>query len=197
MIQQIQTPGYGQEITTVFLRWNQHALGLSQPLLQFPSIRAPHLDGYYYSNMRRFLARHKGSLEIECVPKPTKERYGDEYVMDVVCSTLTTTSLQHELLHCYTDMEIKKMYWCKSYLQVKRISDLCTADGKFILPNVHKGERSIRQCSSRLGEINQHRPNEVSWGTWRKFLKSLCVLDINPMYNICISGIEKVKEVGT
>jgi hypothetical protein len=62
MIRQLRTPGYGQEIATVFLRWFQHASGLSQPLLQFPAIRAPHLDGYYYSNMRRFLARRDGIL---------------------------------------------------------------------------------------------------------------------------------------
>jgi hypothetical protein len=94
-------------------------------------------------------------------------------------------------------MEIRKLYWCKSYLQVKRISDLCTADGKFILPNVQKGEPSMRQGSSRLGEINQQQPNKVTWGVWRKFLKTLCSSEAQPMYSLCTRGLEKVKQIGT
>jgi hypothetical protein len=146
--------------------------------------------------MRRFLARTEGSIEIACVPIPSKERCGDEYIMDVICSPMAMSSLQRESLHQYTDMEIRKLFWCKSYLQVKRISDLCTADGTFILPNVHKGERSIRQSSSRLSEINQQRPNEVSWSIWRNFLKTLCTSTKDPMYVSCSSGIDEVKEVG-
>jgi hypothetical protein len=196
LIRQLRTPGYGKEIAKIFLRWNQHASGLSQPLLQHPSVRAPHLDGYYYSSIRRFLAGSNGSLEIHCVPTPTTERYGDEYIMDVVCTPSQAKALTTERLLHYTDMDIKKIYWCKSYLQVKRISDLCTADGKFILPNVQKGERSIRQSSSRLGEINQHRPNDVSWGVWRRFLGTLCVTEAQTMYDTCKVGIDKVKDIG-
>ena len=196
LIRQLRTPGYGKDIATVFLRWNQHASGLSQPLLQYPTVRAPHLEGYYYSNIRKFLARSNGSLEIDCVPMATNERDGDAYIMDVVCSPASAIVLQSERLLQYTDMEIRKIYWCKSYLQVKRISDLCTADGKFIIPNVYKGERSIRQCSSRLGEINQHRPNEATWGIWRKFLKTLCQVETQPMYNMCSEGLNQVQQVG-
>ena len=196
LIRQLRTPGYGQDISKVFLRWIQHASGLSQPLLQFPEVRAPHLEGYYYSNMRRFLAKIDGSLEITCVPSPSLERDGDEYIMDVVCSPSEAKNLQTARLHQYTDMEIRKIYWCKSYLQVKRLSDLCSADGIFILPNVQKGERSIRQCSSRLGEIKQQRPNEISWGVWRRFLKTLCDLEVHPMYSTCSIGIDRVKDIG-
>jgi hypothetical protein len=197
IIRQLRTPGYGKDIATVFLLWIQHASGLSRPLLQYPSIHAPHLEGYYYANMRRFLARSNGSLEIDCVPQPTKERDGDEYIMDVVCSPSDVATLKTELLLHYTDMDIRKIYWCKSYLQVKRISDLCTADGTFVLPNIQKGERSIRQCSSRLREINQQRPNDASWGVWRRFLKTICTTEMDPMYNMCTEGIEKIKETGT
>ena len=197
LMRQLRTPGYGQDIATVFLRWFQHASGLSKPLLQFPDVRAPHLDGYYYLNMRLFLAKRGGSLEIACVPQPTTERHGDEYIMDVVCSPLAATSLTFDTLHQYKDMEIKEIYWCKSFLQVKRISDLCTADGTFILPNIYKGEKSIRQCSSRLGEINQQRPSEATWGTWRKFLKSICDCSIDPMYHTCNDDKDELKAIGT
>jgi hypothetical protein len=38
----------------------------------------------------------------------------------------------------YMDTEIRQIYYCKSYLEVKRISDLCTADGLFVLPSIAK-----------------------------------------------------------
>ena len=196
LIRQLRTPGYGRDIATVFLRWFQHASGLSLPLLQYPKGRAPHLEGHYYSTMRRFLGKTDGSLEIACVPLMTMERCGDEYIMDVVCNPQSAKALQTDKLLVYTDLEIRKIYWCKSYLQVKRISDLCTADGTFILPNVQKGERSIRQSSSRLKEINQQRPNEATWSVWRKFLTTISKEAYDPMYDQCTAGREKLKEVG-
>jgi hypothetical protein len=57
---------------------------------------------------------------------------------------------------------------------VKRVSDLCTADGVFILPSILKGELSIRQCTSKLEDIRQDRPSENTWSIWRKFLRTLC-----------------------
>jgi hypothetical protein len=37
-----------------------------------------------------------------------------------------------------------------------------------------KGERSIRQCASKLEEIKQERPSGNSWTIWRKFLSTIC-----------------------
>jgi len=147
---------------------------MSKPLLQYPGIRAPHLEGHYYVHIRRFLAKHNASLEIDCIPKPTYERKGDEYIMDIVCSPTTTTELNKMNLKHYTDAEIRQLYYCKSYLKVQRISDLCTADGVFVLPSIAKGERSIRQCTSKLEEIRQERPGGNTWTIWRKFLATLC-----------------------
>jgi hypothetical protein len=174
LIRQLRTPGYGKQLATIFLRTFQNASGMSLPLLQYPMIRAPHLEGHYYVHIRRFLAKNGASLEIECIPKPVNERQGDEYIMDVVCSPTTANEMEKEYLQYYTDTEIRQIYYCKSYLQVQRISDLCTADGVFILPSIVKGERSIRQCATRLEEIKQERPGESTWATWRKFLNTIC-----------------------
>jgi len=174
LIRQLRTPGYGKQLTTIFLRTFQNASGLSKALLQYPMIRAPHLEGHYYVNIRRFLAKHNASLEIDCIPTPTYERQGDEYIMDIVCSPTTTTEMERDDLKQYTDAEIRQIYYCKSYLNVQRISDLCTADGVFILPTITKGERSIRQCTSKLEEIRQDRPSGNTWTIWRRFLATIC-----------------------
>jgi uncharacterized protein YbaR (Trm112 family) len=151
----------------------QNASGMSLPLLQHPTIRAPHLEGHYYVHIGRFLAQNKASLEIECIPRSTYERQGDEYLMEVVCSPATVKELDKKFLKYFTDTEIRQTYYCKSYLNVQQISDLCTADGIFILPSIVKGERSIRQCASKLGAIRQERPGGNTWTTWKKFLNTL------------------------
>jgi hypothetical protein len=174
LMRQLRTPGYGKQLATIFLRTYQNASGLSLPLLQYPAIRAPHLEGHYYVHIRRFLAKQNASLEIECIPKAKYERQGDEYIMDVVCAPATATEMDIGKLQYYTDAEIRQIYYCKSYLQVQRISDLCTADGVFVIPSIVKGERSIRQCVSKLEEIKQERPSGTSWTIWRKFLSTIC-----------------------
>jgi uncharacterized protein YbaR (Trm112 family) len=177
LIGQLRIAGYGKQLAKKFLRTFQNASGLSEPLLQYPSIRAPHLEGHYYVHIRRFLAKHSASLEIEYIPNAVYERQGDEYIMDVVCSPTTANEMDRNYLQYYTDAEIRQItqiYYCKSYLQVQRISDLCTADGVFVLPSIAKGERSIRQCASNLEEIKQERPSGNTWTIWRKFLSTIC-----------------------
>jgi hypothetical protein len=75
--------------------------------------------------------------------KPTYERQGDEYIMDVVCSPNTAHEMDRNNLKHYKDTEIRQIYYCKSYLNVQRISDLCIADGDFVLLSKVKGEQSI------------------------------------------------------
>ena len=179
LIRQLRTPGYGKQLAEIFLRTFQHASGLSKPLLQYPRIRAPHLEGHYYVHIRRFLAKHRASLEIDCIPESTDERLGDTYIMDVVCEPEAAQTLDRTKLKHYTNAEINQIYYCKNYLKVKRISDLCTADGAFIIPSIAKGERSIRQCTSKLTEIIQERPGDQSWTVWRKFLKTICKSNLN------------------
>jgi hypothetical protein len=111
---------------------------------------------------------------MECIPKLTYVRQGDKYILDAVCTPTTATEMDRKNLKYYTDTEIRQIYYCKSYLNVQRISDICTADGEFILLSIMKGERSIRQCASRLEEIWQKRPEGNSWTIWRRFLNTIC-----------------------
>ena len=60
----MQTPGYAQCIIMTFLCHWQHVSGMPQPLLQYPSVRAPHLEGYLYTRFRAFLAKYDLSLQV-------------------------------------------------------------------------------------------------------------------------------------
>jgi hypothetical protein len=137
LIRQLRTPGYGKQLATIFLRTFQNASGLSLPLLQYPDIRAPHLEGHYYVHIRRFLAQTGSSLEIECIPKPTYERQGDEYIMDVVCSPTTAYELERNKLKHYNDAEIRQI------LQklLKRTTNIRSVHGRWRLHPTIDSER--------------------------------------------------------
>ena len=165
IIRTLRTPGHGQDILRIFLRTFQHVSGLSLPLLEYPEQRAPHLEGHYYVQLRKFLAEHKLQLECACVDRPQLERDHDLFLMDEVCE---------KTIKELSDANVRIINYCRNYLEVQRLSDICTADGQFILKSVWDGDLCITQSQSRLVEIIQEKPEKKEWTQWRNFLKSLC-----------------------
>ena len=134
---------------------------MSLPLLQYPSIPAPHLEGHYYVYLRQFLAQHRLRLEVHGLSPTLPPRENDECIMDVACDSAY-----------FTDPEIRQIFYCnKTYLEVTWLSDMCTADGEQILAGPYEGIRSYRTSASKLEEIIQERPNDATWSVWRRFLR--------------------------
>ena len=104
-------------------------------------------------------------LECACIDRPKLEREHDIFLMDAACARS-----KEEL----SDANIRIINYCRNYLEVKRLSDICTADGQFILPSFWDGHRSVKQSKSRLEEILQDRPQNKDWVEWRKLLRSFC-----------------------
>ena len=127
----LRTPGHGQDILHIFLKTFQHASGLSQPLLEYPNQRAPHLKGHYYVYLRQFLAKHKMQLECASVKQPAIKRENDQFLMNAAC-----TKSKAEL----SNANIRNINYCWCYLEVQRMSDICTADGHYILQPVMDGQ---------------------------------------------------------
>ena len=56
IVRHLRTPGHGQSIISAFLNKWQHVSGTSHPLLEYPDIRAPHLEGHFFTYVRRYCA---------------------------------------------------------------------------------------------------------------------------------------------
>ena len=121
---------------------------MTHPLLQYPNIRASHLEGHLYAYIRKYCAKHKISIIISGIEIQKPPRQNDESIMDVACSDLE-----------FSDGECKKIYYCKTYLQVQWLSDLLTADAKIVPKGIFYGYRMITQSSSKVEEAVQERPN--------------------------------------
>lgn len=98
LIRSLRTPGQPQSIVSMFLQQWQTASGMSMPLLEFPNIRAPHLEGFYYTYLRDFLATHEMSLEIDGITPATPPRENDACIMDLACSDSSLTDTEDLLL---------------------------------------------------------------------------------------------------
>ena len=113
-------------------------------------------------------------LECACVDRSKLEREKDIFLMDAVCARS-----KEEL----SDPKIRTINYCRNYLEIKRLSDICTADGHYIITSVFNGNQSVTQSQSRLEEIIQDRPRNKEWAEWRKLLQLFCHAGLNQLIN--------------
>ena len=113
-------------------------------------------------------------IECACVDRPKLERENDIFLMDAVCAR------SKEKL---SDPKIRTINYYRNYLEVKRLSDICTADGHYNITSAFDGKRSVTQSQNRLEEIIQDRPGNKKWAEWRKLLRSFCHADSNQLIN--------------
>ena len=105
-------------------------LGIDLPLLQYPKIRASQLEGQYYVWLRQYLAKIDGSLEIAGISTLDLERKNDWRLMEAACAS------------DFTDAQVRTIYYCMHYLQVKTVSDICSASRKYILKSLLVGAQT-------------------------------------------------------
>ena len=84
--------------------------------------------------VRQYCAEHKNKISIEIsgieIQQPPPQK--DKCIMDVACSDIE-----------FSDGDCKKIYYCKTYLQVKWLSDLLTTDAKILPKGIFCGHRMI------------------------------------------------------
>ena len=73
-------------------------------------------------------------MQLECasVKRPALERENDQFLMDAAC-----VKSKDEL----SDADVRNINYCQCYLEVQRMSDICTVDGHYILQSVIDGQR--------------------------------------------------------
>ena len=92
----------------MFLKTIQLASGLSKPIFQHPTVRAPHVEDHFYKHLQKFLASNNHSFEIAGIETATPPREFDCCIMDIVTSN-----------DAFEDRDIKYVFYCKGFLQVR------------------------------------------------------------------------------
>jgi hypothetical protein len=85
------------------------------------------------------------------------QREHDFYLMDVVLASKQ-----------FTTEEVRKINYCRLYLQAVTVSDISLAGGTRLDPYFLKGTRGPMSSERKCHHVNQSRPYDKSWNIWQK-----------------------------
>ena len=141
----------------VAVSWMQLSLGTGESFLSDVHTPHPHCESKWLASLRKFLASINGTIELDEDFVPPLQRENDTYLMDAVLDSGK-----------FKDAQITAINYCRLYLQVVTLSDISTADGTSLDMHKRDGHWSLLSSRTTLNWINQERPPEKAWGTWRR-----------------------------
>jgi hypothetical protein len=120
--------------------------------------------------IRDFLRTYGLRVELSVTPLPTVQCANDEFIMDAVRTRGGCTAI-----------ELQRLNACRMYLQVSRVSDITSADGKFLRHNILVGHNSLPYQTGTTWP-RQGRPPKLWWLLWKRMLQG--VLSTNGVSSI-------------
>ena len=145
------------KLLRVAMSWFQQQVGTSTPLLEDVHTPLPHLESKWIASLRTFLSSIDASIRLDSACIKPLQRTHDFYIMDAIIAAKT-----------FTLAEIRRLNYCRLYLQALTASDLTETTGRSLDTSKLHGNPS-RMSSMTMGEvIYQERPAELEWKLWRK-----------------------------
>jgi hypothetical protein len=142
------------------LKWAQITTGTSNPILEFPWERLPHLAGEaWITTLREYLVESSLAIRLTELAK----RQGDKALMSCLGTDLESA----------TNEDIRKMNQCRLYLRAETIADLCNAAGTHITKEAWECEAGAR-IHPTMSWPNQVRPGPKHRKAWKDMLSRLC-----------------------
>ena len=151
----LQSPA-GQ-LLKCLMHWIQLAVGVSYPILSEVHPPLPHLESKWIASVRIFLSSINASIELDDSGIPQLQCMNDLYIMDQIIQSQQ-----------FTPAEIKKLNYCRLYLQAVTLADLVKTDGQSLDNAKLHGHYCLMSNHNRLLPINQARPSDSTWKLWKK-----------------------------
>jgi hypothetical protein len=139
------------------LSWAQFTVGVSYPILEVTQEPLPHLETRWLSSLRQFLSSINGGIQVDDPCIPQIQRQHDQHIMDLILSA-----------KLFSNAEIRKLNYCRLFLQAVTLSDITRADGSTLDHSKLEGSPSLQSSATRWVEINQACPSPREWKLWRK-----------------------------
>ena len=144
------------KLLRVSMAWAQYGAGIGVPLLEDTTTRLPHLESETIRSMREYLASVGGTIELQGDFVVARQRAQDDFIMDVAVASRR-----------FRPAELKRINYCRLYLNVLLVSDIATAKGDYIDAMMYTGEANPVTTKHR---VNQAKPNTKAWSQWRRLL---------------------------
>lgn len=148
----------------IALAWNQYTAGTGKPILEDTKTKIEYLDTVWYPDLRDFLAETNSTIEVDDPCIVPVQRENDRHIMDFILS-----------LDIFKRGELRRINYCRLYLDVHTISDIATACGRFLSKDLLSGNTSVETSQSKGKGVVQDRPTcKRSWQLWRRACTMLC-----------------------
>lgn len=139
------------------LAWTQMTAGTSYSIFQNVHAVLPHLESKWLASIRLFLATIDATMVLDDSSIPPLQRVHDFYLMDAILESRQ-----------FTPAQVRRLNFCRLYLQAVTVSDLTTAEGICLDPGKLHGEPSLMSSSTRYVLVHQERPSATEWRLWKK-----------------------------
>ena len=139
------------------LAWLQLSLGVSYPVLEQPTTELPHMESKWLASMRLFLSEHGLQIVLDSPQVPPLQRQNDEFIMDIILAS-----------NHYSPAEIRKLNYCRLYLNVITISDIARPCGTRLDEHFLSAQPSTTSSRSTQMGIHQESPSPKEWKLWRR-----------------------------
>ena len=116
------------KLLRITMAWAQKCAGISTPILQDPTTKLPHLPSQWLKSLRTYLSDTQSSITLQEAPIPTLQRDRDCFLMDLA------------LTLGYRPGDLRRLNYCRLYLNVTLLSDITTVTGTTILHQAYIGE---------------------------------------------------------
>ena len=157
----LRAEGVPRKLALITLAWAQLLADTQKPVLSDATIALPHIAPMkWIPSIHEFLNSICGRMEVENLPVTPLEREHDRFLMDIALDLYSKPS---DLQHLKT---------CRLYLQVTLLSNITTADGKFIRSEVMQSHRPLSNSTTELFPY-QSSPDTAGWILWYTFLTHL------------------------
>jgi hypothetical protein len=159
LIRHLRTPGQVCDLLAIVLSWFQFCAGVGYPVFLQPERPLPHLEGHWLVCIRNFLAHIDGALEMTKTHIQPLQHMSDSFLMDTACNS-----------GLFTPAELKRLNYCRLYLNVLTLSNVTDAKGNRFAPSILDSIQSVQQSSSKGPSAKQERPSNETWALWRRLL---------------------------
>ena len=154
----VRSQGVASKLALIAVSWGQFLAGISKPILQHVDIRLPHMEPMVWvPQVRNFLSSVKCTVELATTFVPPLQRHGDSFLMD------------HAISQNFTDTELCLVNACRLYLGVTLMSDIVTADGRYL--SLFAVDCSQDTNSRAKGLLPyQTNPSRKAWVLWKRLM---------------------------
>jgi hypothetical protein len=111
-------------------------------------------------SLRAFLGTINGHFDLDETYIPPAQREGDIYLMDLVTRSDAFTSHEASIIN-----------YCRLFLGVVTLSDICTAIGDTLIPGIEWEELDQSTSHSTDHIIHQPAPAIFFWTYWQRLLR--------------------------